>query len=74
MNESPETEELTIYLAEMKDGTFTIMFDCPDCFCIIKRIGICHRCPEYMDYVNEEELQEHKESMELLGHIYQLYC
>lgn len=61
-------DEMTIYIIKCHDGTYMIGLTCPDCYCIIKRVGICHGCPDNFSYTNEQELQEHREFVSKIWH------
>ena len=62
--------EDSVVICEMVNGNFIVAVYCPDCYCIIMRKGICHHCPEKLDYINEEEFAQHRNFITHLVKVY----
>ena len=55
----PEPTEFV--LCVMADESLKVGVVCGDCYCIVKYEGICHNCPENIEYQNPAELVEQAE-------------
>jgi hypothetical protein len=65
--DTPRTEQV---LCEMKNGNYIIGVICTDCYCYLKYMGICHHCPDRIDYWNFEEYIEHVQFIRDLVNVY----
>ena len=68
-NDSDAEIEYQFVQVHFTDGDTGIALFCPHCFCLIKRIDICHRCFADEGYWSEAEYQEHAEFVEKIDYV-----
>ena len=68
-DQEEEHDEVMYVEVHFIDGTTAVALFCPDCFCLVKRVDICHRCCANEDYWDEEEYAEHTDFIERMDYV-----
>jgi hypothetical protein len=63
-------EEAEIVWCLLKNKCWKMAYWCPECYSLVKYVGICHSCPLAPEYQNEAERKEHREFLDSVVEIW----